>query len=52
MAAESNTKAEPEKDNKALWIAGGVGVVTVGLAAVYFLSSPNSSKENKVYDVP
>lgn len=48
----AKTKAETDKGNTALWIAGGVGVVTVGLAAVYFLASPNSSKENKVYDVP
>lgn len=47
-------KSDPEggKGNKAIWIAAGAGTVAVGLAAVYFLSTPNSSKENKVYDVP
>ncbi len=50
----SAAASHPQKSsgNKTGWIAAGVGVVTVGLVAAYFISSPSSSKTDKVYDVP
>jgi hypothetical protein len=46
------TGAAAEKSNKTVWIAAGVGAVTVGLAAVYYLATSGSSAEDKTYDVP
>jgi hypothetical protein len=51
-AARSSKPEEGSHGRKAVWIASGVAAATVGLAAVYFLASSGSAKEDKVYDVP
>jgi hypothetical protein len=51
-SARPSKTEEGSRGRKAVWIASGVAAATVGLAAVYFLASSGSAKEDKVYDVP
>ena len=51
-ATRASNGEDSRHSHKAIWIASGVAAATVGLAAVYFLASSGSAKEDKVYDVP
>lgn len=51
-AAASVKPAPKSGSGKALWIASGAVLTTVGVAAVYFLAIADNPKEDKVYDVP
>lgn len=50
--AATRPRTGEEHSHKTVWIASGVAAAAVGLAAVYFLASSGSAKEDKVYDVP